>query len=119
MGTHTVSTAVPPTLSQPWDFFLPGLTVLWVLLWKTQDSQCLPLHKLLLAIPKVLVMILCKSTHTGPGHSHGPAHPWRKGSETADLSAMWVRRGPAWRGWQCLGLELGLLPEAQKNCVAF
>lgn len=89
-----------PTLSQPWDSFLPGLTVPWLLLWMTQDSQGLLLYKLLVAISY-------SPTHVYVGliqwHSHGcllypePPHPWWKGSEMADLRAMWVRRGPACR----------------------
>lgn len=58
MGTHTFPTAVP-TLSQPWDSLLPGLTVPWPLLWMAQDSQCLPLYKFLLVIPRVLDMCMC------------------------------------------------------------
>jgi hypothetical protein len=58
MGTHTLPTAVP-TLSQHWDSLLPGLTVPWPVLWMARGSQCLPLYKFLLVIPRVLVMCMC------------------------------------------------------------
>lgn len=112
ISTHTVSKWCHHCVTVL-GLFLSRLTVLWLLLWMTKDSQCMPLYKLLLASSRVLVMCMC-DLHNGIAMtaccSQNLLTP---GSETADPSAMWVRRSPAWRSQQ--GWNLGCCQKPRRT----